>query len=150
MDIKKIIIKRGIIKRENGGWGKDCPYTEGKSVLGSDGFSRIDTFSLAGKLLSPLVTLKGFAATGCWVLFHSRFSLTAWGVYWSLPENAIRVPISTHRSSGHNKPSPFSLCLFSSYAPSPGKTRAPPPRVTRLRHACILVNLKTLNFEQQP
>lgn len=45
MDIKKIIIKRGIIKRENGGWGKDRPYTEGKSVLGSDGFSRVWHFS---------------------------------------------------------------------------------------------------------
>lgn len=133
-----------------GAGGRTVLTLKANQFWGVTDFPELTLFSLAGKLLSPLVTLKGFAATGCWVLFHSRFSLTAWGVYWSLPENAIRVPISTHRSSGHNKPSPFSLCLFSSYAPSPGKTRAPPPRVTRLRHACILVNLKTLNFEQQP
>ena len=45
----------------------------------------------------------------------------------SFSENAIHVPRSTHRSSGHNEPSPFSLCLFSSYAPSPKKTRGTTP-----------------------
>ena len=64
MDIKKIIIKRGIIKRENGGWGTDRPYTEGKSVLGSDGFSRMDTFLVGRKTSQPLGHTEGICSHG--------------------------------------------------------------------------------------
>lgn len=52
MDIKKIIIKKGIIKKEGGGWGK-APSLHLKHIGLVTGFPELVTLpSLAGKLPS--------------------------------------------------------------------------------------------------
>lgn len=80
MDIKKIIINRGIIKKENGGWGRIVLTLKANQFGEPCAFQNVTLSSLAVKLFSTLVTLRGFAAMGCWVLFHSHFSPTTWGV----------------------------------------------------------------------
>lgn len=80
MDIKKIIIKKGIIKKEGGGGLGEGPVLTLKAHRFGDGLSRIGDTSLFGrKAPQLLVTQKMFAAAGCWVLFHSRFCLMARG-----------------------------------------------------------------------
>ena len=135
-----------------GAGGRIVLTLQANQFWGVTDFPECDTFLVGRKTSQHLGHTEGICSRGLLgFISQPLFSDCLRGMFVTcLSENATRVPRSTHRSSGHNESSPFSLCLFSSCAPSPQKTRGPPPRVTRLRYMCILVNLKTLNFGQQP
>lgn len=119
----------------------------GQIGFGGDVLSKIWHFPLCQSNLSaPWSHWRDLQLVDCWVLFHSRLSLTAPGVHLQLLSLKMQfcVPRFTHHSSWHKRCSPFSLHRFPSSASSPRKAKGRPPHVaTCLLYTGISADLNT-------
>lgn len=116
-------------------------------------FPECDTFLFGSKTSQHLGHTEGICSHGLLGFISQPFLSDYLGGLFvtSFSENVIRVPRSTHHSPRHNRFSPFSLCLFSFCTHSLQKAMVPSPCVvTHLRNTCILADLNTLKFGQQP
>ena len=135
-----------------GAGGRIVLTLQANQFWGVTDFPECDTLLVGRKTSQHLGHTEGICSHGLLGFISQPLFSDAWGVCLSLPSRKMQFMFQDPLTVALDTTNPLLFpCVCFLPMPLPQRKQGgPPPHVTRLRYMCILVNIKTLNFGQQP